>query len=147
MPIDPTNPVTTTSTAPTASGADRTREPSSFLGKEDFLKLLIGQLQNQDPLNPMDATQSMAQMTQYAILEQLTNLNSTSSAAAANDYDAHAVGLIGKTITYYDAELRESVTGVVEAVRFTSHGPELTVDGRGGVLPVSILRVEETPAR
>jgi len=145
MPIDPTTDLTTTSTTPVV-GAEQTRQPSSFMGKEDFLKLLIGQLQNQDPLNPLDTTQSMAQMTQYAILEQLTNLNSTVSAQAANEYDHQAISLIGKTITYYDADLRDSVTGVVEAVRFTSHGPELTVSGRTGVLPVSILRVEETPA-
>jgi flagellar basal-body rod modification protein FlgD len=143
MPIDPANSLTATSNAP---GTARPAASESMLGKDDFLKLLIGQMQNQDPLNPMDPAESMGQMTQFAILEQITNLNGTTSAAASNAYDAQAVDLIGKTVTYYDAELRDAVTGVVESVRFTSHGPELTVGGRGGVLPVSLLSVAPTTA-
>jgi flagellar basal-body rod modification protein FlgD len=48
---------------------------SSTLSKDDFLKLLITQMQNQDPLSPMDGTQYAAQLAQFSSLEQLTNLN------------------------------------------------------------------------
>jgi len=48
---------------------------SSDMGKDDFLKLMIAQLQNQDPLNPMDGTEYAAQLAQFTSLEQLTNLN------------------------------------------------------------------------
>lgn len=158
MPIEPTKALSTgppatrmaapTATAPTATGEERTTSAAgaSIMDKDDFLKLLIGQMQNQDPLNPMDPAESMGQMTQFAILEQITNLNGTTSAAASNEYDAQAVALIGKTVTYYDAETRDSVTGVVEKVTFTSNGPSLTVGGRSGVLPVSLLNVETTRA-
>jgi flagellar basal-body rod modification protein FlgD len=144
MPIDPTTAATTTSSTSGASGASR-GATAGTLGKDDFLKLLIGQMQNQDPLNPTDGAEYMAQMTQFSILEQITNLGSTTSAAASNQYDAQAVGLIGKTVTYLAGRDLEPTTGVVESVAFTNHGPELTVGGRGGVLPVSITKVDGAP--
>lgn len=141
MPIDPTSPAY--SAAPTPYAAQR-RAEGSFLGKDDFLKLLIGQMQNQDPLNPTDGAAYMAQMTQFSILEQITNLGQTTQAAASNEYDAQAIALIGQTVSYVAkdeaGELR-TFTGRVESVTFTSGGPQLTIDGRPGIHPVSLLKV------
>jgi len=51
--------------------------PQGILGKDDFLKLLVTQLQNQDPLNPMDGTQFASQLAQFTSVEQLSNINTT----------------------------------------------------------------------
>lgn len=51
--------------------------PGSDLGKDDFLRLLVTQLQNQDPVNPMDSSQFAAQLAQFNSVEQLINVNSS----------------------------------------------------------------------
>jgi flagellar basal-body rod modification protein FlgD len=75
---------------------------SSVLGKDDFLNLLITQLQNQDPLNPTDSVEFTAQLAQFSSLEQLGNVNENlvelkNFQASINN--SQAVSLIGKTIT------------------------------------------------
>lgn len=61
--------------ASNATTAQRT--PSSSLGKQDFLNLLITQMKNQDPMDPMKGSEYAAQLAQFSSLEQLTNLNET----------------------------------------------------------------------
>ena len=73
----------------------------TVLGKEDFLKLLVAQLQNQDPLNPMESTEFTAQLAQFSSLEQLTNMNKNLEYLRlyqASINNAQAVNFIGKTV-------------------------------------------------
>jgi flagellar basal-body rod modification protein FlgD len=89
------NPVTTGSTELAVS-------KSSVLGKEDFLNLLITQLQNQDPLNPTDSTEFTAQLAQFSSLEQLSNVNDNLEQLQnfqASTNNSQAVLLLGKVIT------------------------------------------------
>lgn len=88
---------TTTTTSSTSSTSS-----SNELGKEAFLEMLITQLQNQDPLNPMDGTEFAAQLAQFSSLEQLQNLNNTMSSLP--DYlssfsNAQVANLIGNEAT------------------------------------------------
>jgi flagellar basal-body rod modification protein FlgD len=72
------------------------------LGKDDFLLMLVAQLQHQDPLNPMDGTDFTAQLAQFSSLEQLqninTNLESMHTTETIQTY-SNAVSFIGKTVT------------------------------------------------
>ena len=64
-----------TSSTSTTSNTSTT----ATLGQDDFMKMLIAQLQNQDPMNPMDSKDFTAQLAQFSSLQQLTNLNATMS--------------------------------------------------------------------
>ena len=81
--------------------AGKTTTEKNSLGQEDFLKLLVAQLQHQDPLNPTDATEFTAQLAQYSQLEQLFNLNSAMdqmTLAQNNSQRISALSLIGKEV-------------------------------------------------
>ncbi len=85
--------------------APSTKEAS--LGKDDFLTLLIAQLQNQDPLNPADATEFTAQLAQFSQLEQLSNMNTKleTFAGMANQVERQsALGLMGEEVVVQTAE-------------------------------------------
>ena len=72
------------------------------LGKDDFLKMLVAQLQNQDPLNPLDGTDFTAQLAQFSSLEQLDNMNSQLNVIGlyqSSLNNSQSVGLIGQQIT------------------------------------------------
>ncbi len=56
---------------------NETRKKSQVLDKDAFLKLMMTQLQNQNPLEPTDSTQYMQQMAQFSSVEQLTNIASS----------------------------------------------------------------------
>lgn len=109
------------------------------LGKDDFLKLFVTQLQHQDPMNPSDNSQFMAQMAQFSTLEQITNLaNATTQMVFANQV-SQSVGLIGRTVTYDKAD-GTSVTGVASAVNI-ANGNILVTVGDDQVEPGSISNV------
>lgn len=66
---------------------------TSTLGKDDFLKLLVEQLKNQDPLNPLDGTEFASQLAQFSSVEQLTNMNSNlETSVATNQLMAQSIG-------------------------------------------------------
>ena len=58
--------------------------PSTDVNKEEFLKLLVAQLQNQDPMNPMDNQEFVAQLATFSSLEQLMSINAAVSKLAGS---------------------------------------------------------------
>ncbi|TAM68384.1 MAG: flagellar hook capping protein [Microbacteriaceae bacterium] len=110
------------STARTNGAAGQTMDAAMFM------KLLVIQLQNQDPSSPMDTNQMMTQTTQLASMEQLTNLNSTQTENFALSMRTAAAALIGRQISYPDAS-GTTVTGKASAVAFSAGTPTVTVGG------------------
>ena len=92
----------------------------SIMGQDDFLKLMVTQLQNQDPLNPMDATQFASQLAQFTSVEQLSNINTTLQSSIS------ASQLMNQSISN---ALATTVIG--KQVRAT--GTTFTYDGSGPV--------------
>jgi flagellar basal-body rod modification protein FlgD len=121
----------TTATTPTPDQVSR--NVGGNLGKDDFLKLLVAQLQHQDPMNPMQDSDFMGQMASFSTLEQITNMVVDNEATSA-------IGLIGRTVTYMGTD-KVSHTGVVEKVTTTGGKPSLTVAGVDGIDPATISQV------
>ena len=136
MPIDPT----TSSSGATALGAAQTKKEAGVLGKDDFLKLLIAQLKNQDPSNAQDMDSMTQQMTQFSMLEQLTNLAESTQSTSVSLARTHAVELLGRSVSYKssDGSIKD---GVVEHVDVTATAPRLTIGGTPGLLLGDVVSV------
>jgi len=119
--------------------AAASRAVSNELGKDAFLRLLIAQLQNQDPLNPMDDREFIAQMAQFSALEQMTNMNKTLEGMASLDKYS-AVNYVGKTIFFQyenpDGTLEARMDTVVAVWYDSKEGPILETE-HSGEIPLS----------
>jgi flagellar basal-body rod modification protein FlgD len=84
------------------SAETQTSAPIKILGKDDFLNLLVTQLQHQDPLNPAESTEFTAQLAQFSSLEQLNNINDNlknMELFQTSVTNSQAVSYIGREIT------------------------------------------------
>jgi flagellar basal-body rod modification protein FlgD len=124
---------TTTSTA-AATAATGTGSPASASGtsstrmdQDTFLKLLVAQLKYQDPSNPADATQFLAETAQFTVVQKLEALSALDQQVLDTTKAQSAAGLIGKQVTYTDY----SGTARTGTVTGTTVGgkPTLTIDG------------------
>ena len=84
------------------------------LGKDDFLKILITQLQHQDPTAPMQDKEFIAQMAQFSSLEQMTNMSAGFARLSGLLASSEAAGFLGKNVEIRDGD--KLVTGLVEKV-------------------------------
>ncbi len=96
------------------------------LGKDDFLKLLITQLTNQNPAEPMDDREFIAQMAQFSTLEQMTNLSTEFQRLAGLLQAGQAVSLLGKTVDIVIGSA--TITGQVDEVT-SGEFPQVLVNG------------------
>jgi flagellar basal-body rod modification protein FlgD len=91
----------------------------------DYMTLLVTQLQNQNPLDPIDNNQMAAQLAQFSQLQQLENMNSSFSSVLEMTQKSYATSLIGKTASYYTTGSDGSVTtasGLVQGVGTDTDG-------------------------
>jgi len=131
--VDPTAQAAAASAAAGSSGHASTENANGMLGQNDFLKLMIAQLQAQDPLQPANTNEYISELAQFTQVEQTTNL------ANANELSG-AVQLIGRTVSYNNPA-GGSATGIVQSVQSNSAGTTVTVEGVGGIKLASITEV------
>jgi len=102
----------------------------------DFLQLLVTQLQNQDPLSPMENAEFIQQVAQFSSLEETQNLNAQISnlvtiqeVVAGQNAFTQSANLVGKQVEFAHPDTGEDETGVVSAVHVTADGLILDIDG------------------
>ena len=120
----------TTSQPATATG-------STQLDSDTFLKLLVAQLKYQNPMEPVDSSQFMAQTAQFTMVEKLQAMAAQTDALVAGEASQRAAGLLGRQVSYVDSE-GATQAGVVTGTRFNTDGPVLLLGTTE--LPLSEVR-------
>jgi len=115
--------VAATSPATYANNAEQASETQ--VDYQSFLKLLVAQMKNQDPTNPMDSTQYMAQLAAFSQVEQSVQMNTKLDQMLQSSTLEQAASIIGRTITSADGE----TTGKVAEVRLISNGIVAVLEG------------------
>lgn len=119
-----------------SSSTTKTTTKSNDLGKDDFLKLLITQLQYQDPMEPMEDKDFIAQMAQFTSLEQMKNLNTTMQMTQAS-------GMIGKVVSWMQGG--QLTYGLVDSVQMVSGEAKLIIGDNTSVGLNQVTSVTEIP--
>ena len=119
------------STVDPTSGASNTdittaAQKTSTVGKDEFLKLLVTQLQNQDPLDPVKNQDFIAQLAQFNSLEQMINLNTNFEAMNTMQSLTQATAFIGKQVVYNGTD-GNPTSGAVTAIQVQDGKPMLVV--------------------
>jgi len=107
----------------------KTKDPSGELGSDAFLKLLVAQLKYQDPLNPADGAEFLAQTAQFTMVEKLTTMVTQGEEVARSQQETQAAQLVGKQVTYVNSTGAKS-EGIVESTSFSDDGQTLMIDGK-----------------
>lgn len=136
MPIDGITGSVDQAAQAAALAANATSKKSQTMDSEVFMKLLVTQLQNQDPSSPMDTNQMISQQTQLAMMEQITNQTTTANENFSLQMRIAAANLVGKQVSYTDATTGTSVTGTASAVSYANSVPTVTVNGKEVALDV-----------
>jgi flagellar basal-body rod modification protein FlgD len=126
---------------------------SSALGKDDFLKILMTQLQNQDPLNPMQDKDFVAQMATFSSLEQMTNMNSTIQKLVDSEQQNQIISynqFVGKEVTWHKLSSPEDPnespvvgqgTGKVSSIQFKDNTVKFILEDGTVLEPANISQV------
>ncbi|ATQ69859.1 MULTISPECIES: flagellar hook assembly protein FlgD [Methylosinus] len=114
---------TTSVASTTSTSSSSTSSSSTTLGYDQFLTLLVTEMQNQDPTNPVDSTQTVSQLASFSAVEQQVKTNDTLTSMLASQSLTQAQSFIGKTVTSADG----SVSGVVASVTIGSSSQTATL--------------------
>lgn len=117
---------TTSSSSTNSSSGTTGKKINNDLGKDAFLKLLVTQMQYQDPLNPSSNTEYVSQLATFSQLEQLQNLSTTTTSS-------QAYSLVGKNVTIKnetDTGKTQYISGKVDYIYKSGSTVKMSVDGK-----------------
>ncbi|MET3414837.1 flagellar hook assembly protein FlgD [Methylobacterium sp. 1030] len=114
---------TTALTTTAAQAATKTASQKTTLDYDNFLKLLVAQMKNQDPTEPMKTAEYMGQLASFSQVEQSVNMNTKLDALLTSSALSQADGVIGRNVTSADG----TVSGKVASVAITSEGATATL--------------------
>jgi flagellar basal-body rod modification protein FlgD len=139
MAVDATSSVGTTSTSTSTSSAQQ----KATLNYDNFLQLLIAQMKNQDPTDPVDASEQMSQLASFSQVEQTIQTNTKLDTLLASSSLTQAGSYVGKYMESADG----TVKGIVESVKVYSDGIIATTEAGGKILvQAGITVANEAPA-
>jgi flagellar basal-body rod modification protein FlgD len=142
-PISPLSPTPAQTATPRSTGADSLADPNTFL------KLLVAELKYQNPMNPADPNQYLAQTAQFTMVQKINDLDTQMTSMLASSQQAAAAALIGRQIVGNTAT-GAPVTGIVSGLQMASGGPLLVVNGKtvpmGNVTSVAAASPTAPPA-
>lgn len=135
-------------TASTGKSTAKTKADVT-MGKEDFLKLLVAQLQNQDPLSPDDPTAFTAQLAQFSSLEQLTTLNESMDKLVSSNTSSDnlsTLSTIGKDVAYTGSSFNYSGEPIQLGYKLDGQASEVTLALQQNGVTVATLQGKDLTA-
>jgi flagellar basal-body rod modification protein FlgD len=129
-------PSTTPAAGTPAAGKSIADASKDFGDKDTFLKLLVAQLKYQDPSNPADSTQFMAQTAQFTQVEKLGDIADLMKSQRL----VNASALVGHTVTYMDANGAQ-LTGTIAAAKLNGDSEPMLKIGNTDVLLSKVMEV------
>lgn len=141
MTVNATSRTAASNPTAAASSTSSTSKGSSLgtaagLGKNDFMKLLMAQLQNQDPMKPMEDKEFITQLAQFSSLEAIEQMTAQMEELTGSQLLVQAATMIGKTVSA-KLESGEVITGTISQVRMLDGKPVAVVNGRE--IPTSLI--------
>lgn len=117
----------TDSTSTNSTSSTSSTPSSNSVDYNTFLQLLIAEMKNQDPTNPMDTSQYMSQFAQLSTVEQATLTNSKLDSLLSSQALTQADGLIGRNVSFTDTT-GAAITGKIASISINSDGSVATLE-------------------
>ena len=131
---------------PSATPPRQVKSKSMELKTEDFIKMMITQLQNQDPLEPAKNQELLAQMSQIGQLQSTTSLQESLKGMVLQNQIGSASALIGKTVQGLDNQ-DDPVTGLVNSVKVGADGVSLELDNGKSLMLSRVTQISPTQVK
>ncbi|MFE7061894.1 flagellar hook assembly protein FlgD [Bacillus haimaensis] len=129
------------------------KKQNNVLGKDDFLRLLMAQLQNQDPMNPMEDREFIAQMATFSSLEQMTNLNTSMEGFIKSQNKQQALAMqqyLGAEVTWQEVyfvdeePFVETKKGIVTSIAMAEGNAKLITDDGSEVALEQLTQIKHS---